>query len=155
MLLPLSAHIIVLQADSTVQSLPAKWVWIAGAGVGLFLLVAIGVWLAQRGSNSQKQEGRPRPYGAGRGGPSNDSLSAEYDDALQRGAFSEAAAFARRLRDPRRYARALEQAGDTDRAISAWIDAGDSKRAAELLESKEQWSKAGWITRSLANINAR
>jgi tetratricopeptide (TPR) repeat protein len=143
----------VLQAESTIQDLSGKWVWIAAAAAGLFLLVTIGVWITQRPTRSTSERGprHNRTAGNSLAPGAISTLSAEYDDALQRGAFNEAAAFARRMRDPRRYARALEKAGDMDRAISAWIDAGDSKRAAALLESVEQWSKAGWIYKELGD----
>ncbi len=70
---------------------------------------------------------------------------AAYDVALADGDYQTAAVIARRLHDNRRYAEAIERAGDIERAVPAWHEAGEPHRAAALLTKHGHHAKAGRI----------
>ncbi|MBT9560374.1 MAG: serine/threonine protein kinase [Myxococcales bacterium] len=81
--------------------------------------------------------------GAGSGLRRRNTPFHEFDDAMNAGDFAEAAAVARRMKDPRRYADAIEASGDVERAVQAWTDAGEPLKAAALLAANGHDTKAG------------
>ena len=69
----------------------------------------------------------------------------DYDAALRSGDFATAAVVARKLHSPRLYAEALERAGDIERAVSAWVDLNEFRRAAAILVEAGRPDKAGFL----------
>ena len=113
-------------------------IWIAGGFlvIGSAVLAAIYGRRRSMDRNARASVGPAAARGATVRHPSDDpdtDLRGAYDAAFVSGDFEEAARIAKKLRDEERYAEALERGGESDRAVTVWVDLGHFHRAAELL----------------------